>query len=125
LVREEFKLDQTNITIIDVLDDVIIPEVVREGVYKVYPNARQATLKSGGNFPYLSRADEINMHIEVHLRSVCNIAAISLQNVTEEDIIRAPDDLKTDEDIIRVPDYLKKEKVDHPPNTEEQTSTNN
>jgi maspardin len=26
-------------------------------------------LKSGGNFPYLSRADEVNMLIEVHLRN--------------------------------------------------------
>jgi len=72
-IREELKLNESNITIIDVIDDVIIPEKVREQVFITYPNARQALLKSGGNFPYLSRADEINLHIEVHLRSVCPI----------------------------------------------------
>jgi len=79
-IKEELKMDETNITVIDVLDDVIIPEKVRDQVFKSYPNSRQALLKSGGNFPYLSRADEINLHIEVHLRSVCNLSApISLQ----------------------------------------------
>jgi len=62
-------LDQSKITIIDVLDDVVLPEKLRNEVCEVYPNARKALLKSGGNFPYLSRADEINMHIEVHLRA--------------------------------------------------------
>jgi len=80
-IREELKLSESNITIIDVIDDVIIPEKVREQVFITYPNARHALLKSGGNFPYLSRADEINLHIEVHLRSVCHIAVpISLQS---------------------------------------------
>lgn len=61
-------LSQENITIIDALDDVAIPENLREEVYKFYPDARVAHLKTGGNFPYLSRADEVNVHIQVHLR---------------------------------------------------------
>eukprot|EP01125_Pyxidicula_operculata_P007336 TRINITY_DN2497_c0_g1_i1.p2 TRINITY_DN2497_c0_g1~~TRINITY_DN2497_c0_g1_i1.p2 ORF type:complete len:128 (-),score=32.75 TRINITY_DN2497_c0_g1_i1:80-463(-) len=64
----ELPIDDSCITIIDTLDDVGLPEKLREEVYKVYPNARQAMLKTGGNFPYLSRSDEVNMHIEVHLR---------------------------------------------------------
>jgi len=68
-VPQDLSLDESNITIIDVLDDVLLPEKLREGVFKIYPQARQALLKTGGNFPYLSRADEINMHIEVHLRA--------------------------------------------------------
>lgn len=90
LVKEELTLNESNITIIDVLDDVIVPERVREGVYKAYPNARQATLKTGGNFPYLSRADEINMYIEVHLR-----AALASQNKKEDDepvVVQEPKD---------------------------------
>jgi len=50
------------------LDDVALPENLREEVYKFYPDARIAHLKTGGNFPYLSRADEVNMHIQIHLR---------------------------------------------------------
>jgi len=57
-----------NITIIDTLDDIALPENVREEVYKFYPEARVAHLKDGGNFAYISRADEVNMHLQVHLR---------------------------------------------------------
>ena len=34
-------------------------------MYKCYPNAKRAHLKSGGNFPYLSRPDEVNLYIQV------------------------------------------------------------
>jgi len=61
-------LSQEHITIIDTLDDVALTENLREEVYKFYPDARVAHLKTGGNFPYLSRADEFNMHLQVHLR---------------------------------------------------------
>jgi len=61
-------LPQEHITIIDTLDDIALPENVREEVYKFYPDAKVAHLKDGGNFPYLSRADEVNLHIQVHLR---------------------------------------------------------
>jgi len=64
----EINTPQENITILDTLDDSVLPENIKEEVFKYYPNARVAQLKSGGNFPYLSRADEVNMHIEVHLR---------------------------------------------------------
>jgi len=61
-------LSSEHITILDTIDDVALPENLREEVYKFYPDARVAHLKSGGNFPYLSRADEVNMHIQIHLR---------------------------------------------------------
>ena len=35
-----------------------------------YPEAKVAWLKDGGDFPFLSRPDEINMHVEVHMRRV-------------------------------------------------------
>jgi len=77
LVPQDIPHD-TKITIIDCLDDVALPDRVREEVYKFFPNARQAMLKTGGNFPYLSRPDEINLHIEVHLRH-CNYEIIEVQ----------------------------------------------
>eukprot|EP01133_Synstelium_polycarpum_P010774 gene10774-12552_t len=58
-----------NITIIDTMDSKTIPEKMREEVYKFYPNAKTALLKTGGDVSYLSKADEINMHIQVHLRN--------------------------------------------------------
>jgi len=64
----EVGIPPENITIIDTLDDVALPEKVRDEVYKFYPDARVAHLKDGGNFPYISRADEVNMHLQVHLR---------------------------------------------------------
>ena len=38
-------------------------------MYKCYPDAKRAHLKSGGNFPYLSRTDEVVTHLEVILQS--------------------------------------------------------
>ena len=35
-----------------------------------YPDAKVAWLKDGGDFPFLSRPDEINMHVEVHIYSI-------------------------------------------------------
>lgn len=34
-------------------------------MYKLYPNARRAHLKTGGNFPYLCRSAEVNLYIQV------------------------------------------------------------
>ncbi|EGG13405.1 alpha/beta hydrolase fold-1 domain-containing protein [Cavenderia fasciculata] len=59
----------SNITIIDTLDSTTIPERLREEVYKFYPNAKIAYLKSGGDVAYLSKASEMNVHIQVHLRN--------------------------------------------------------
>ena len=42
---------------------------VRDETYKFYPNAKLAHLKTGGNFPYLSRTEEINMFLLIHLRN--------------------------------------------------------
>ena len=55
------------ITIIDVFDEYALSNSVREEVYKCYPNAKLAHLKSGGNFPYLSRAAEVNLHLQVRV----------------------------------------------------------
>lgn len=46
-------------------DDSAISESAKESIHKSYPNARRAHLKSGGNFPYLSRTDEVNLYIQV------------------------------------------------------------
>ncbi|KYQ91775.1 alpha/beta hydrolase fold-1 domain-containing protein [Tieghemostelium lacteum] len=58
-----------NITIIDSLDTVSVPEKLREECYKYYPNAKIALIKEGGDFVYISRSDEVNIHIQVHLRN--------------------------------------------------------
>ncbi|KMZ63900.1 putative Maspardin [Zostera marina] len=39
-------------------------------LYQRYPNSTLATLKSGGDFPFLSRPDEVNLHLQLHLRRV-------------------------------------------------------
>ncbi|XP_063830625.1 maspardin-like [Ostrinia nubilalis] len=56
------------ITIMDVWDESALSSQVREDLYKSYPQAKLAHLKSGGNFPYLSRSDEVNLHLLIHLR---------------------------------------------------------
>lgn len=61
------KLSNVPITITDVFDEYALSSAVRETMYKCYPHAKLAHLKSGGNFPYLSRSDEINLHLEVSI----------------------------------------------------------
>ena len=48
-----------------VFDDCALSGAVREEMYKCYPEARRAHLKSGGNFPYLSRCVEVNVFLQV------------------------------------------------------------
>lgn len=36
-----------------------------------YPGARRAYLKSGGDFPFLSRPDEVNLHLQVSCKLIC------------------------------------------------------
>lgn len=49
----------------DVFDEYALCTPVREEIYQLYPYAKLAQLKSGGNFPYLSRSEEVNLHIKV------------------------------------------------------------
>jgi maspardin len=51
------------------VDEVAIPSTLRNEVYKFYPEAKVAEMKSGGNFPYVSRHEEFNLLLEVHLRN--------------------------------------------------------
>ncbi|XP_071954518.1 maspardin-like [Antedon mediterranea] len=69
---EPQKLKDLYVTLIDVFDNCAISQNVREEMYKCYPDAKRAHLKSGGNFPYLSRSDEVNLHIQIHLRVFLN-----------------------------------------------------
>uniref|UniRef100_A0ABD2XL33 Maspardin n=1 Tax=Trichogramma kaykai TaxID=54128 RepID=A0ABD2XL33_9HYME len=62
------KIRYLPITIIDVFDEYALSNDVREDMYKSYPNAKLAHLKNGGNFPYLSRPAEVNLHLQIHLR---------------------------------------------------------
>lgn len=64
---EPQKLQGVDVTIMDVFDDCALSYAVREEMYKCYPDAKRAHLKSGGNFPYLSRSAEVNIFIQIHL----------------------------------------------------------
>ncbi|GFQ70690.1 maspardin [Trichonephila clavata] len=66
---EPQKLTGLPITIMDVFDDSALSTAAREELYKFYPDAKRAHLKRGGNFPYLSCSEEVNLHIQIHLRS--------------------------------------------------------
>ncbi|XP_031765719.1 maspardin-like [Galleria mellonella] len=66
------QLNNIPITIMDVWDESALSSQVREDIYKSYPHAKRAHLKNGGNFPYLSRSDEVNLHLLIHLRQFDN-----------------------------------------------------
>ena len=64
------KLAGDSITIIDSLDKTARPPDAKDELYSKYSKAKQALCRTGGDFPFLSVADEVCLYIEVHLRRV-------------------------------------------------------
>ncbi|XP_022737954.1 maspardin-like isoform X2 [Durio zibethinus] len=67
---EPLLLSDSFITIMDTNDYSAIPQQLKDQLGERYPGARQAYLKTGGDFPFLSRPDEVNLHLQLHLRRV-------------------------------------------------------
>jgi len=65
---EPQRLRQQPITIIDVFDDPGVSAAVQEDIQKCYPEAKRAQLKTGGSFPYLAAAHDVNLYILIHLK---------------------------------------------------------
>ncbi|KAL1333632.1 hypothetical protein HN51_062489 [Arachis hypogaea] len=63
-------LSDSAITIMDTNDYCAIPQLLKDQLSERYPEARRAYLKTGGDFPFLSRPDEVNLHLQLHLRRV-------------------------------------------------------
>jgi len=49
-------------------DYCAIPHQLKEQLSERYPEARRASLKTGGDFPFLSRPDEVNLHLQVYMQ---------------------------------------------------------
>ncbi|CAD6204892.1 unnamed protein product [Miscanthus lutarioriparius] len=58
------------ITIMDTNDYSAVSQQLKEQLNERYPGARRAVLKTGGDFPFLSRPDEVNLYLQLHLRRV-------------------------------------------------------
>ena len=54
------------VSMTQVFDEAALSMTVSEEMEKCFPEARFAHLKSGGNFPFLSRAAEVNVLIRVN-----------------------------------------------------------
>ncbi|KAE8722198.1 Alpha/beta-Hydrolases superfamily protein isoform 2 [Hibiscus syriacus] len=63
-------ISDSYITIMDTNDYSSIPLELKDQLSERYPGARRAYLKTGGDFPFLSRPDEVNLHLQLHLRRV-------------------------------------------------------
>lgn len=68
----ELELDPARITLIESMTGTALPPTIREQLHKARAGAKEAFLKTGGNFPYLAAPDEFNMHLVVHLRANAN-----------------------------------------------------
>jgi maspardin len=74
------------ITIMDTNDYCAIPQQLKDQLSEKYPGARRASLKSGGDFPFLSRPDEVNLHLQIHLRRVGVEARLDLvKGISKDD----------------------------------------
>lgn len=63
-------LPDSFITIMDTNDYCAVSQELKDQVSERYPGARRAVLKTGGDFPFLSRPDEVNLYLQLHLRRV-------------------------------------------------------
>nr|CAB3499857.1 unnamed protein product [Digitaria exilis] len=63
-------LPDSLITIMDTNDYSAVPQQLKDQLSERYPGARRAVLKTGGDFPFLSRPDEVNLYLQLHLRRV-------------------------------------------------------
>merc|ERR1711939_522104 len=70
----------------------------QQKLYQVYPEARVADIKCGGDFPFLAYAEDVNLHLQVHLRHVgC---------VPDTTVHAAPDDHPDEFDDLPEPQPL-------------------
>ncbi|XP_051190108.1 uncharacterized protein [Lolium perenne] len=58
------------ITIMDTNDYSAVPQQLKDQVNERYPSARRAVLRTGGDFPFLSRPDEVTLYLQLHMRRV-------------------------------------------------------
>ncbi|XP_049877009.1 maspardin-like [Pectinophora gossypiella] len=89
-------LNHLPVTILDVWDECALSSNVREDMYKSYPQAKLAHLKSGGNFPYLSRSDEVNLHLLIHLRQFDG----TLQSASYLSLLKMPSNTQPEEGTV-------------------------
>lgn len=71
-IVDSIYVNDTAITLIQSFDNML-PEKINEDMRRAYPKAKHALMKSGGIFPYLSRHEEVNLYISVHLRNNCSV----------------------------------------------------
>lgn len=62
------KIDTSVLTIIESDDFSSLPLTVKASLSQTFTTARIVPLKKGGDFPFISQADEIALHITVHMR---------------------------------------------------------
>ncbi|CAA9989734.1 conserved Plasmodium protein, unknown function [Plasmodium knowlesi strain H] len=77
-IIDRIQINDKNITILQTLNNTYA-DSLNEDMKNAYPYAKHAILKSGGCFPYLSRYEEVNMYILVHLRNNCNAVFVKEQ----------------------------------------------
>ncbi|CAJ1392499.1 unnamed protein product [Effrenium voratum] len=62
------QLENRQITILESNGETMVPDELRRQLRIQYGGASFAELKSRGDFPYLSRPEEVTLFIEVHMR---------------------------------------------------------
>lgn len=64
----ETSFDHARVTILESSGETMVPDELRKHLRSVYSDARVALLKASGDFPYVSKPDEVSLFIEVHMR---------------------------------------------------------
>eukprot|EP00438_Fugacium_kawagutii_P002920 Skav230087 [mRNA] locus=scaffold2569:395550:408164:- [translate_table: standard] len=71
---EPLPLEHSKITILESNGETMVPDELRRQLKLMYQGSCFAELKSRGDFPYLSRPEEVTLFIEVHMRRCGGVA---------------------------------------------------
>lgn len=77
-------VNQNLITIIESLDQRLLSKDILNEIRNIFPNARYASIKYGGDFPQLGNSEEVIMHVLIHLRRATQ-KLFEPEDQTEED----------------------------------------
>ncbi|XP_042428248.1 maspardin-like isoform X4 [Zingiber officinale] len=83
--HEPFIADSIDFVVGQTNDYCAVPQQLKDQVSERFPGARRAILKTGGDFPFLSRPDEVNLYLQLHLRRVGVEAQLDNQPGTSKD----------------------------------------
>ncbi|KAH7830770.1 putative Alpha/beta-Hydrolases superfamily protein [Monocercomonoides exilis] len=123
---EKPPIDGKYVSIMTSLDINDSSRLRSESLRQLYPGSREVFFKTGGDFPFLSRSEDFNMHFRVHLRHLQNVTNNEAENDTATNEKQTKASPKIDSAMTQLSDIkeeINKDKYSKEENDEELESS--